>query len=169
MHLVRIADPSMRLTADYQYKQAARGSDGALAAAARGPALAFPGRARFDPTDARWAPSARKLTGDAGRCPPHGIWRPGPRCFASCAATDRAAAQIFVSLFLSQVTDCVATLDWLGWSPLGAQNPAWRGADGSRYGRCGRGGWVRRQLPMLSAEASGCHGHFAAAGRGFLR
>jgi hypothetical protein len=37
---------------------------------------------------------------------------------ASCAATDRAAAQIFVSLFLSQVTDCVATLDWLGWSPL---------------------------------------------------
>ena len=32
---------------------------------------------------------------------------------ASCAATDRAAAQIFVSLFLSQVTDCVATLDWL--------------------------------------------------------
>src|SRR5271156_1141086 len=70
MHLVRIADPSMRLTADYQYKQAARGSDGALAAAARGPALAFPGRARFDPTDARWAPSARKLTGDAGRCPP---------------------------------------------------------------------------------------------------
>src|SRR5271170_7813394 len=62
----------MRLTADYQYKQAARGSDGALAAAARGPALAFPGRARFDPTDARWAPSARKLTGDAGRC----LWVP---------------------------------------------------------------------------------------------
>jgi hypothetical protein len=37
---------------------------------------------------------------------------------ASCAATDRAAAQIFGALFLSQVTDCVATLDWLGWSPL---------------------------------------------------
>jgi hypothetical protein len=40
----------------YQYKQAARGSDGAPAAAARGPVPAFPGRARFDPSDARWAP-----------------------------------------------------------------------------------------------------------------